>query len=263
MLERLVASEPKRGRPDSVGLVVAATATALLFASIAWASTHSTEAVAVPQAREVRYVEIATVEEAAPAPPAEVPEVEVELPEAPDVSEDPALEAELEETPAGFQELQVPRELAGIPEPDTALKPVRAADYKGRGVAGGRAGGRQDPEEPTDTTRMAPAAPRVYELSVVSVPPALTNRDELPALLEELMPPSLRLEGEAGRVLVTFIIDVDGTVDPESIEFVDVSHRVLVPATRKALEHFRWEPGRVNDRPVRVIVMVPIEWEVH
>ena len=166
---------------------------------------------------------------------------------------------------AGFQELVAPARLAGIPPVDPAEEAVSAQDFSGRGVAGGVAGG-QKPEEvppPTDSTPLAPAG-AAYTMAAVGEPPVLLNRAELPAIMQSLYPPLLRVAGLSGRVRVEFVVDRAGRVDRRSVRTLESPHPLFSSATQTALEQFRFRPGSVSTgadkRLVPVLVAMTIEW---
>ena len=166
---------------------------------------------------------------------------------------------------AGFQELQAPVRLAGLPSVDPAEEAVNARDFSGRGVVGGVAGG-EKPEEvppPTDSTPLAPEG-AAYTVASVGEPPVLQNRAELLAIMRNLYPPLLRVAGIAGRVRVEFVVDRAGRVVPSSIHTLASSHPMFTTATQTALEQFRFRPGRVvaggDVRLVSVLVGMTIEW---
>lgn len=166
---------------------------------------------------------------------------------------------------AGFQELQAPVRLAGLPSVDQDQEAVNARDFSGRGAVGGVAGG-EKPEEvppPTDSTPLAPEG-AAYTVASVGEPPVLQNRAELPAIMRDLYPPLLRVAGMGGRVRVEFVVDRAGRVVPSSIHTLASSHPMLTTATQNALEQFRFRPGRVvsggDVRLVPVLVAMTIEW---
>lgn len=167
---------------------------------------------------------------------------------------------------AGFQELVPPGRLAGLPPVDLAQQTVSALDFKGRGVAGGVAGGEKPKEvpPPTDSTPQPIAMGRPYEAGVVHELPVLLNRAELPAILQDLYPPLLRLAGMGGGVRVEFVVEATGRVNQESMRILESPHPLLSTATRSALERVRFRPGRVQagaeTRVVAVLVAMTIQW---
>jgi TonB family protein len=170
---------------------------------------------------------------------------------------------------AGFQELVPPGRLAGLPPVNLAQQTVSAMDFKGRGVAGGVAGGERPKEipPPTDSTPQPVAMGRPYEAGVVHELPLLLNRADLPAILRDLYPPLLRLAGMGGGVRVEFVVEATGRVNLESIRVLESPHPLLTTATRSALERVRFRPGRVqagaDTRVVAVLVAMTIQWTLN
>ncbi len=168
---------------------------------------------------------------------------------------------------AGFQELLEPARVAGLPPVDMAQQAVSELDFKGRGVAGGVAGGVKPEEvaEPTDAPPFSTTA--VYEAAAVEELPELLNRAELPGILRDLHPSLLRQAGVGGAVSVEFVVTPAGRVDRRSVRVLHSPHPQLSAATRAALERFRFRPGRMVvtgvDYRVAVLVRMTIEWTVN
>ena len=64
-------------------------------------------------------------------------------------------------------------------------------------------------------------------------------------------PPALRLAGIEGRVLVEFIIDSTGHLEPGSSKVLESSHRGFEAAALETLERSLFRPARIAGRPVR------------
>lgn len=71
-------------------------------------------------------------------------------------------------------------------------------------------------------------------------------------------PEMLRAAGIEGRVVVRFVVDSAGRVEPQSIEVVEASHALFERAVREALPRFRFAPAEVGGRRVRQLVELPI-----
>lgn len=169
---------------------------------------------------------------------------------------------------AGFQELLEPARVAGLPPVDMAQQAVSELDFKGRGVAGGVAGG-EKPEEvppPTDSTPI-PMAATVYEAAAVEEPPELLNRAELPKILRDLHPPLLLQAGVGGAVTAEFVVTQAGLVDHGSVRIVSSPHPYLSAATQAALQRVRFRPARIvvggESHVVAVLVRMTIQWTVN
>jgi TonB family protein len=197
--------------------------------------------------------------EAAPAPePADPPPPQ---PFEPDPLPDEMPRPEL---PAGFQELQVPPEVRGIPEPMVAA-PVLAADFRGRGIAGGVSAGRR-------VTEAAPTAPpppaaepghgEALSLALVDQIPRVLNVDQMLPRMRELYPPALRAADVEGQALAEFVVDANGRVEAESVRVLQSTHPHFESATRALVLLLRWEPARYRGRPVRTWVRMPVDWKI-
>jgi outer membrane biosynthesis protein TonB len=210
---------------------------------------------------EVRYLQIAEPEAPAPSPepeaPAEPPPPEVAVaPEPQEVTRPDLL--------AGFQELLPPREVSGIPEPMVGAL-VDPADFSGRGVVGGVAGGRRP--LPGDTAASAgahaPDAEAPLLPAMLYEQPRILNLSEVAPRMEDLYPPNLRAIGVEGRVTAEFIVDGKGRVESESVKFVESTHVGFEGATRELLQLLRWAPGRhAFGAPVRTLIQMPVDWNI-
>ena len=64
-------------------------------------------------------------------------------------------------------------------------------------------------------------------------------------------PPALQLAGIEGRVLVEFIIDTTGHLEPGSVKVLTSTHRGFEPAALETLERSLFRPARISGRAVR------------
>jgi TonB family protein len=75
-------------------------------------------------------------------------------------------------------------------------------------------------------------------------------------------PDSLRAAGVGGRVLVEFIVDSTGRVDPGSVLVVSSSHPGFEAPTREAIVASTFRPSLVQGHAVRVLITQPVNFEV-
>ena len=66
-------------------------------------------------------------------------------------------------------------------------------------------------------------------------------------------PDSLRRRGIAGKVVLEFVVDTLGRVEP-GIRVLKTADPLLVEPAKEMLRGARYVPGRVRGRPVRVLV---------
>ena len=108
----------------------------------------------------------------------------------------------------------------------------------------------------------APAAGDfAYELAVLERQPALSNTRTIASVMERLYPRILQDAGIGGTVVVQFVIEPDGTVDMSSVKVIDSPHEQLSDASVRAVERFRFRPGRYQGENVRVLIQMPITWQ--
>ncbi|HUL69219.1 MAG TPA: energy transducer TonB [Gemmatimonadales bacterium] len=194
----------------------------------------------------------------------------------------PAVKSEVEhpDKVAGFQELLAPKEIAGLPPPDPTEVAANEGDYTGRGIAGGVAGGKPPLALPpelaaslalegrTSDVLTASSRPpiRPIEVQDVLVKPQLLNRREIYDLLLNRYPASLRDLGVEGSVVVEFVVDTTGLVDPGSASIVSSSHELFAGAALELVKRARFSPGRTTIdgkmETVPVLVRVPLRWSL-
>lgn len=96
----------------------------------------------------------------------------------------------------------------------------------------------------------------VFTEAVVEVKPEVVR---MPAVE---YPDSLRLAGVQGRVMIQFIIDTMGRAEPASIQVVQSPHPGFDAPALRVVTEAEFKPGRVAGRPVRVLVLLPIDYKV-
>ena len=249
MFNHLVASEGKKRRSMTPTTAITSLVIHGLFlAGVVYASVQAPKA--VQKAEEL--VEFMEIEDEAPEP-----EPEVDEPPPPPPPEAP----ETPPPPKGFQELMPPSEPPPvIPDVDTSAPPVTAADFTGIGKAGGTAKGVEG-GTPQAVAKEEPGEGFAYEVAVLERKPELTNRSQVASLMQRLYPRMLQDAGIGGQVMMQFVIAADGKVDPATVKVIDASHEQFADASVKAVERFRFRPGRYKGQNVRVLIQMPITWQ--
>ncbi len=162
----------------------------------------------------------------------------------------------------GTQTLMPPKEPPkGVQEEDKNAQAVNKDDFSGKGPEGGVAAGVPEgvakPQvEKVDSTNF------VYDQSNVGTAASITDatRRELQRLLERNYPPLLRDSGVQGQAVMQFVVMEDGRVDPSSIKTIDASHEQFGTASAKVLERAKFNPAKVGNRNVRMLLQLPIKW---
>jgi protein TonB len=151
------------------------------------------------------------------------------------------------QAPRGFQVLVAPVEIpTAVPDIDITRSATDEADFTGRGVAGGFASGVGGP-------------------SVATLPPVTKRRDDpidegdvehrpamLPGQMGPSYPDSLRDAGPDGAVVVRFVLDTAGRLEPRSLDIVKSSHPLFTESVRVALTRILFSPAELGGRKVRV-----------
>jgi len=75
-------------------------------------------------------------------------------------------------------------------------------------------------------------------------------------------PESLRQAGIDGRVLIRFVVDTTGRIDPASVSIVQSTHDLFSRAVRDALAQFRFRPAETGGRRVTALAEMPFEFTI-
>ena len=102
-------------------------------------------------------------------------------------------------------------------------------------------------------TSVAPGNPEfVWFPSGAKPAPALRGGMRL------VYPDSLRRKGISGRVLLEFVVDTLGRVEP-GVRVLKTDHPLLVAPAKQMLQGALFTPGRVHGRPVRVLMRMGLK----
>jgi periplasmic protein TonB len=75
-------------------------------------------------------------------------------------------------------------------------------------------------------------------------------------------PEMLRQAGIDGRVLVRFVVDTLGRIDPASVQILSSTHDQFTRAVRDALSGFRFRPAESNGKRIPALAEMPFEFKV-
>ena len=159
--------------------------------------------------------------------------------------------------PKGFQTVEA---VTDIP---TEILPMAAGavtfdarDFSGRGVEGGIGWGvvggtgsvDQVPQDLRDSLYMAETG----DLRFVHAEVVIQPRFLYPLVLLEA--------GIDGRVVVQFVIDTLGAVEPGSVRVIEKTHEAFADAARTGMLLARFTPAHFGDRPVRQLTRWPVKF---
>ncbi|UCG86310.1 MAG: M56 family metallopeptidase [Gemmatimonadota bacterium] len=95
--------------------------------------------------------------------------------------------------------------------------------------------------------------PAYNEASVDEPPERISSpRLEYPRLLQQA--------GIEGHVLLQGIVGLDGMIEPGSVEILESTHEAFELPSKSLLERTVFRPGKVDGKPVRVLIQLPIQF---
>jgi len=148
---------------------------------------------------------------------------------------------ELDVPVKGFQTLVIPTEIPTTIPPVDLTERFDPRDYSGKGAEGGRSEG------------AAPGAPDLYsEATVQEVPALLSGPPPYPDILREA--------GVHGRVVIQAIVDTAGRLEPASVKIIASPNPAFDQPTLRWALKARFRPARLEGKPVRVLVHLPVDF---
>jgi outer membrane biosynthesis protein TonB len=133
-------------------------------------------------------------------------------------------------------------------------------------ACGGAASATHEETTPAPATGGGPAANAVIvtdpasgsgDPAAVWIASAVTQRPVLRTALRVALPDSLRQRGVRGDVVLEYVVDTLGRVEP-GIRVVSAAQPALAAPARAAVLALRYRPGRVRGRAVRVLMATKI-----
>jgi protein TonB len=254
MFNKLVASEGRRktGFWSPTNMIISGVLHVVLVGGLVAAAKGE----AARQKSREELVDFVEIEEEKPKEPE---------PEKPKEPEPPPPEPETPPPVAkGFQTIVPPEEPpATIAPPPVNETAINEADFTGQGKEGGVSEGIEGGVQQSTVERVTPPDEGTYELSAVEEQPRPTNIADLRRQLERNYPPLLRDARVTGTVQVRFRVMEDGTIDPGSITVSSSTHEQFNDPSIRSVQRLRFRPAKVNGRPVKVWVELPIQWQVN
>lgn len=145
-----------------------------------------------------------------------------------------------------------------LPGPDAGLRALDPRDFTGRGVEGGTGwgvvGGTGSADQPVPTGDVVDA---LYDQGL----------DEARFSPAEMLTqprftfPQVQLEaGITGRVVIQFIVDTLGRVEPASITVLSSTHEAFSISAREGIGTAHFAPARYGGRTVRQLSRMPVSF---
>lgn len=163
----------------------------------------------------------------------------------------------LAEPPAkGFQTVALLKDIPDvIPPIDIKERPLDPRDFTGRGIEGGLASGVEGSTAKVDVFDAGGDA--IYEATLI-------DERFSPAVLISEPPPKypaqLQALGIAGKVVLEFVIDTTGRVEPGSIRKLESTHEAFDQAARTTIAAATFKPAHLSRRPVRQLTRQSIRF---
>lgn len=126
-------------------------------------------------------------------------------------------------------------------------------------LSAGRAAAQES--APPPSAPPAPSSEGTYDISAVEVPPRITNRAEAERVLVEAFANAVGPEGGRGSFTLRFRIETDGTTSGATL-LTPTGNARLDEAALTSLRAMRFTPGKVNRKAVRVLVQLPLSYDV-
>jgi TonB family protein len=160
--------------------------------------------------------------------------------------------------PKGFQTVVALVDIPdAIPPVDLTQRALDPRDFTGRGAEGGLASGIVGGIGKVDGLSGGSELDAIYE--------ATTNDERFaPAAVVSQPPPRypapLQALGIEGRVLVEFVIDTSGHVEPGSVRALESTHPAFEKAAHEAMIKSLFQPARLSGHPVRQLTRQAVKF---
>jgi periplasmic protein TonB len=221
--------ESKRSKKRSPGTTAFSIALhAGLIGLAVWATANAAIQSEKPKAEKIEFVQVKPDKPPPPKPEPPPPPKEVTVAPPP---------------PKGFQVLQAPPIVpVKIPDIDLSKKVTDAADFSGKGVAGGVAKGVVGGTGPVTDNQ-------TYQAYQVEKTAATAPGQPAPTY-----PPTLNSAGIEGSVTAQFVVDTTGRVAPGSIVIKTASNDLFGASVRSVLPRIHYYPAEAGGHKVKQLV---------
>ena len=149
--------------------------------------------------------------------------------------------------PQGFQTVMPPDVIPTEIPPVDLNQRFDAKDFTGKGVEGGIAAGITGGTGPVDNAQV------FMEGQVDDIPTIVTSG---PMRYPEV----LKAAGIAGKVVVQFVVDTTGHVDPNSFKLISAPHPAFANSAKELVTKSVFRPGKMRGQAVAVLVQQSINF---
>lgn len=158
--------------------------------------------------------------------------------------------------PQGFQLVSPPENIPTEIPPVNLNERFDPKDFTGKGVEGGIAGGVVGGTGPV-------IEGQVFLAAEVDESPQVTNAAACAASFQDNYPAVMKSAGIPGKVVLQFVVNTDGKVDPDNIKVMSSSHKAFEDPARKGIVSgsCTFKAGSSRGQPVRVLVQQAISFK--
>ena len=153
--------------------------------------------------------------------------------------------------PQGFQVVTPPADIPTEIPPVNLNEKFDPRDFTGKGVEGGIATG-------VVGGTGAVVEGEVFLAAEVDETPQVDN----PANCQPRYPQVMQSAGIPGKVVMQFVVNTDGKVDPSSLKVMNSTHKAFEDPAKEALIKCAFKPGRSRGQPVRVLVQQAVAFKL-
>ncbi len=154
--------------------------------------------------------------------------------------------------PQGFQLVAPPENIPTEIPPVNLNERFDPKDFTGKGIEGGIATGVVGGTGPIIEGEVFLAA------EVDETPQA----DNATGACTPKYPPVMESAGIPGKVVMQFVVNVNGRVDPGSFKVMSTTHKAFENPARDAMFKCPFKPGKSRGQPVRVLVQQSLSFTV-
>lgn len=153
--------------------------------------------------------------------------------------------------PQGFQVVTPPADIPTEIPPVNLNEKFDPRDFTGKGVEGGIATGVVGGTGPV-------LEGEVFLAAEVDETPQVENA----AACQPKFPQVMQAAGIPGKVVMQFVVNVDGRVDASSLKVMSSTHKAFEDPAKETLLKCPFKPGRSRGQPVRVLVQQAISFKL-
>jgi protein TonB len=157
--------------------------------------------------------------------------------------------------PQGFQVVTPPDNIPTEIPPVNLNERFDPKDFTGKGVEGGIAAGIAGGTGPVPTIEG-----EVFLAAEVDETPTVEN----PAACQGKFPPMMMSAGIPGKVVMQFVVNTDGKVDPSTVKITSSTHKAFEEPARQGITSAgcTFKVGKSHGSPVRVLVQQAVSFKV-